>query len=186
MLIGHSHVSEDLSESEMSGAKWRCGSGYQTWISELGKNPRGHLDFQHPLKRVLLTQKSKLNHELTRSITWKLGNLDPSYVVWTPSKIHKRFLVHVVPVLEVCALAQLSLERRTVPTRTVPSETDTWHEARPMPQVRMPITRMRMQLGVTTHKACVAPERRFTLRLVVEWVRVSRDPHSLETIQFDR
>jgi hypothetical protein len=33
---------------------------------------------------ALLTQKSKLNHESINSSTWKLGNLDRSFLVWTP------------------------------------------------------------------------------------------------------
>jgi hypothetical protein len=67
---------------------WKS-TGYETWIFNLDKIPSltsifsltKDLDFL-----VLLTQKSKLNHEWISSITSKLGIFDFRKAVWTRPK----------------------------------------------------------------------------------------------------
>jgi hypothetical protein len=48
-------------------------TGYETWICEVGKNTFLNLDFEVNERQFPPKQKSKLNHELTSSSTWKLG-----------------------------------------------------------------------------------------------------------------
>jgi hypothetical protein len=61
---------------KMIGQKEKCSTGYETWIFQTWEKSFVNLDVQVNERRIPLNQKSKLNHELIRSITWKLGNLD--------------------------------------------------------------------------------------------------------------